>query len=180
MSRATSSAPLVNSGTAGNAALRRERTEGDDVRFIRSLPLDVYPSTPTLSFAGARYTSRYLQFVPVEWYGEKTDPATPLGHVYLQYPTQHQEALYAKYADGIPFLDIGNRYLLPATQYVPSALAGLTWAQVGAAMHNPATAVGTDIDGAANIITAAICQLTKNQPADVCTSAGVTAAHGSI
>ncbi len=150
------------------------------LHFIRSSPTDVYPSTPTLTFDGASYTSKYLQFVPVEWYGEKPDPATPLGHVYIQHPTQQQEALYAKYADGIPFVDIGNRYVLPATQYLPSALAGLTWAQVAAAMHNPASPVGKDIDSAANIITAAICRLTRDQPAGVCTSAGVTAASRSI
>jgi len=150
------------------------------LHFIHSSPTDVYPSTPTLTFDGARYTSKYLDFVPVEWYGEKEDPATPLGHVYLQHPAEQQQALYAKYGDGIPFVDIGNRYTLPAAQYLPSALAGLTWAQVAAAMHNPASPVGKDIDGAASIITAAICRLTKNQPAGVCTSAGVMAASGSI
>lgn len=151
------------------------------LRFIRSSPLDSYPNTPTLTFAGAHYTSKYLQFVPVEWYGEKPDPATPLQHVYFQHPTRPEETLFARYAGGaIPFVDIGNRYILPATQYVPSALAGLSWAQVAAAMHNPASAVGRDIDGAANVITAAICHLTKNQPAGVCSSAGVTAASKSI
>jgi hypothetical protein len=151
------------------------------LRFIHSSPLDSYPNTPTLTFADARYTSRYLQFVPVEWYGEKPDPATPLQHVYFQHPTQQEVTLFAKYAGGaIPFVDIGNRYVLPDTQYVPSALAGLSWAQVAAAMHNPASAVGKDIDGATNVMTAAICRLTKNQPAGVCDSAGVTAAHGSI
>ncbi len=151
------------------------------LRFIHSSPLDSDPNTPTLTFAGARYASTYLQFVPVEWYGEKPDPATPLQHVYLQHPTQQEETLYAKYAGGaIPFVDIGNRYVLPATQYLPSALAGLSWAQVAAAMHNPASAVGKDIDGAANVMTAAICQLTKNQPAGVCTSGGVTTASRSI
>jgi thiol-disulfide isomerase/thioredoxin len=150
------------------------------LHFIHSSPLDVYPSTPTLTFASASYASKYLAFVPVEWYGEQTDPATPLGHVYLQHPAQQQEALFAQYADGIPFVDIGNRYVLPATQYVPSALAGLTWAQVAAAMRNPASPIGKDIDRAANIISAAICRLTKNQPAGVCTSAGVTGASRSV
>ena len=162
------------------AALSRFGTLAE-LRFIRSSPLDSYPNTPTLTFASAHYTSKYLQFVPVEWYGEKPDPATPFQHVYFQHPTQQEKTLFAKYAGGaIPFVDIGNRYVLPATQYVPSALAGLSWAQVAAAMHNPASSVGKDIDGAANVITAAICRLTKNQPAGVCSSAGVTAASKSI
>ncbi len=151
------------------------------LRFIHSSPADVYPSTPTLTFADAGYASKYLRFVPVEWYGEKADPATPFAHVYLQHPTPQEQALFARYSGGsIPFVDIGNRYLVPSAQYVPSALAGLTWAQVAAAMHDPASAIGRDIDGAANMITAAICTLTGNQPASVCTSAGVAAAGKSI
>jgi Domain of unknown function (DUF929) len=149
--------------------------------LIHSSPADVYASTPTLSFAKASYTSKYLAFVPVEWYGEATDASTPFGHVYLQHPTAQEQALFAKYGDSaIPFLDIGNRYILPQVQYIPSALAGLTWTQVAAAMHDPSSPIAKDIDGAANIITAAICTLTHGQPAGVCHSAGVQAAAGSI
>ncbi|MGO8957505.1 MAG: DUF929 family protein [Streptosporangiaceae bacterium] len=151
------------------------------VHFIYSSPTDVYPSTPTLSFYGSRYVSKYLTFVPVEWYGEKPDPGTPFRHVYLQFPTQQQVALFARNAGGsIPFVDIGNRYHLPEAQYLPSALAHLSWAQVAAAMHEPVSPVGKDIDGAANMITAAICTLTNGQPRNVCTSAAVAAASRSI
>ena len=151
------------------------------IRFIRSSPDDVYPQTPTLSFYGASYASKYLDFAPVEWYGEKQDPSTPLRHVYLQHPTAQQIALFAEFAgDAIPFVDIGNRYVVPQTQYLPSALAGLSWAQVAAAMHDPASTVGKDIDGAANMISAAICKLTGGKPRNVCASAGVAAASSSI
>jgi hypothetical protein len=145
--------------------------------FIHSSTTDVYPGTPTLSFEKARYTSRYLAFVPVEWYGEKTDPHTPFGHVYLQHPTRQQVALFDRYSGGsVPFVDIGNRYLVPQAQYLPADLAGLTWAQVAAAMRNPSSTLARDIDGAANKLTAAICTLTNGQPGTVCASAGVTAA----
>ena len=116
------------------------------LHFIHSSPTDVYPSTPTLSFYRSRYASKYLSFVPVEWYGEKPDPSTPYRHVYLQQPTPQEAALFARYSAGIPFVDIGNRYLLPQVQYVPSALANLSWAQVAAAMRHPSSAVGRDID----------------------------------
>jgi hypothetical protein len=140
------------------------------LHFIHSSPTDVYPSTPTLSFYKSRYTSKYLAFVPVEWYGEKQAS-------YLQHPTPQQQALFAKYSGGsFPFLDIGNQYILPQAQYLPSDLAHLSWAQVAAAMRDPSSPVGKDIDGAANIITAAICKVTHGQPRNVCTSAGVTAA----
>jgi len=149
--------------------------------LIHSSPTDIYANTPTLSFAKASYASKYLAFVAVEWFGEAADPGTPFGHVYLQQPTVQQQALFAKYGGGaIPFVDIGNRYFLPQVQYLPSALASLSWTQVAAALHDPPTAVAKDIDGAANIITAAICALTNGQPGGVCHSAGVKAAAGSI
>jgi hypothetical protein len=149
--------------------------------LIHSSPTDIYADTPTLSFAKASYASKYLAFVPVEWFGEAADASTPFGHVYFQQPTAQEQTLFAKYGGGsIPFVDIGNRYVLPQVQYVPSALAGLSWTQVAAAMHDPSSAVANDIDGAASIITAAICTLTNGQPGGVCHSVGVQAAVGSI
>jgi hypothetical protein len=149
--------------------------------LIHSSPSDTYPNTPTLSFANARYSSKYLAFVPVEWYGEAVDPHTPFGHAYFQQPTAQQQALFARYGgNSIPFVDIGNRYLLPEVQYVPSDLAGLSWTQVAAAMRDPSSTQAKDIDGAVNVITAAICTLTHGQPGGVCHSAGVTAATASI
>jgi thiol-disulfide isomerase/thioredoxin len=151
------------------------------LHFIHSSPADVYASTPTLTFYASSYTSRYVAFVPVEWYGEAADPSTPFGHVYLQHATAQQTALFSRYAGGsFPFVDVGNQYLVPQAQYLPSDLAGLSWAQVAAAMHDPSSRVGQDIDGAANMITAAICTMTHGQPSAVCTSAGVAAARGSI
>jgi Domain of unknown function (DUF929) len=149
--------------------------------LIHSSPADSYASTPTLSFEKAHYSSRYLSFVPVEWFGEAADPGTPFGHAYLQQPTAQQQALFARYGGGsIPFVDIGNRYLLPQVQYTPSVLAGLSWAQVAAAMRDPSSPIARDVDGAANVITAAICTLTHGQPGGVCHSAGVKAAAGSL
>jgi thiol-disulfide isomerase/thioredoxin len=148
------------------------------VSFIHSSPTD--GDIPTLSFYKSSYTSKYLTFSPVEWFGEADDPSTPFGHVYLQQPTAQEAALFARYANGsIPFLDIANRYVLPQTQYSPDDISGLTWAQIATAMQDPSSHVATDIDGAANTLTAAMCTLTHGQPGGVCTSAGVKAAAGS-
>ena len=149
------------------------------LHFIHSSPTDVYANTPTLSFYKSGYTSRYLAFVPVEWYSEQADASTPTGYGYLQRPTPQQAAVFSRYGGSFPFVDIGNRYLVPEAQYIPSALAGLSWAQVAADMRDPSSPVGRDIDGAANMITAAICKLTHGQPASVCSSAGVRAADHS-
>jgi len=150
-------------------------------KFIHSSPTDAYPSTPTMSFYKSSYTSKYVAFEPVELYSEKQDSASPTGYASLQRPTPEQTALIDRYSGGaIPFVDIGNRYVVTGAQYLPSALANMTWAQVAAAMRDPSSAVARDIDGAANMITAAICKLTHGQPAGVCNSPGVKAAEASI
>jgi Domain of unknown function (DUF929) len=150
-------------------------------KFIHSSPTDVYPNTPTMSFYKSSYTSKYVAFVPVEWYSEKPDSATPTGYAYLQRPTPKQAALFNSYSGGgFPFVDIGNRYVVTGVQYLPSTLANMTWAQVAAAMRDPSSPVARDVDGAANMITAAVCKLTHGQPASVCNSAGVRAAAASI
>lgn len=149
------------------------------LRFIHSAPDD--GNIATLSFYRSGFASRYIAFVPVEVYGEASDPATPLGHVYLQRPTAAEASLFARYAGGgIPFLDVANRYLLPGLSFQPSDLAGLSWSQIAAAMHNPDRPVAGEIDGAANVITAGICAVTRGRPASVCRSSGVAQASGSL
>jgi hypothetical protein len=148
------------------------------VSFIHSSPTD--GDIPTMTFSKSSYTSKYLTFTPVEWYGEADDASTPFGHVYLQQPTAQETALFNRYAGGsIPFLDIGNRYVLPATQYSPQDISGLSWAQIAKDMQDPSSSVAKDIDGAANRLTAAMCTLTHGQPGGVCTSTGVKAAESA-
>ena len=47
---------------------------------------------------------------------------------------------------------------------------------IGAALTDPSSALTKAVIGGANLTTARICQTTGNKPANVCTSAGVTAA----
>jgi hypothetical protein len=154
------------------------------LRLIHSTSSDIYPNTPTLSFYKSSYTSKYVQFTPVEWFGLKDNGVT------LQQRTPAEAALMAKYdavpyvaardAGAYPFLDIGNQYLDIGSQYLPTTLANLTWAQVAADIRNPSGSVAQGVDGAANSITAAICKITKDAPAAVCNSAGTKAGAGSL
>jgi thiol-disulfide isomerase/thioredoxin len=140
---------------------------------IHSSSTDVYPSTPTLTFLGSHYTSKYLTFTPVETQGltEGTN---------LQTPTSAENKLFAKYdyppyvqssEDGaIPFLDLGGKYLIHGAQYNPQILQGKTWAEVAAALSDKSSSIAQGADGAANILTAAICKVTNNQPSSACTS----------
>jgi hypothetical protein len=151
------------------------------LRGIHSSATDVYPSQPTLTFYKSTYTSKYLAFVPVETNTE--NPQTP-----LQRLTPAEQALLARYdappyvqadsSGAIPFIDIGNRYLIYGAQYNPQVLQGHTWAQVAAALHDPASPIAQGAGGAANMITAAICKLTGNQPARVCASPVISRIQG--
>jgi len=150
---------------------------------IHSSSTDVYPSTPTLTFYGSHYTSKYLTFTPVETAG-LTDGST------LQTPTSAQSKLFSKYdyppyisaseQGAIPFIDLGGKYLIHGAQYNPQVLAGKTWAEVAAALSDKSTAIAQGADGAANILTATICKLTSNQPSSVCSSATITSLQGKL
>jgi Domain of unknown function (DUF929) len=135
---------------------------------------EVYPNTATWTFANAHFTSKYLTFTPVELNTNVPDPATG-GYTTLQTPTAAQQALLSKYDaaynGAIPFIDYGNRYLSVGASYDPGVLKGLTWSQIAADLHNPASPVAKAVLGTANYMTAAICRLTGDQPASACTPA---------
>jgi thiol-disulfide isomerase/thioredoxin len=145
------------------------------LRGIHSSSTDTDPNTPTVTFYKSKYTSKYLVFSPVETTTENRN--TP-----LQTPTAQQQAIWQKYdsAGNIPFIDFGNKYLISKVTYDPAVLQGKTWAQVASALNDKTSAIAKGADGAANMITAAICKLTGNQPSNVCTSSTITNLQGQL
>jgi thiol-disulfide isomerase/thioredoxin len=143
------------------------------LRGIHSSSTDVYPNTATLTFYRAKYTSSYLVFSPVE--------NQDINHKLLQKTTPAQQAIWNKYdpTNGYPFIDFGNRFIA-GTTYNPQVLHGLTWSQIAADLHNPSSPVAQGVNGSANLFTAAICRLTGNAPANVCTAAPVSTLEGRI
>ncbi|HWG11864.1 MAG TPA: DUF929 family protein [Streptosporangiaceae bacterium] len=141
---------------------------------------DEFPNTATWTFYKSSYTSKYLTFSSVE---EQTNKLASGGQTYttLQTPTSAQEALLNKYdappyvsaqsKGAIPFIDIGNKYMISGASYSPQLLQGKTWSQIATALKNPSSPIAKAIDGTANYITAAICKVTGNQPASACTPA---------
>jgi len=144
---------------------------------IHSSGSDVYPNTATLTFYKSSYTSKYLNFTSVEV--QKVDRSA------LQNPTTQQNQIWAQYEPdpstrGYPFIDFGNKYLIKAPIYNPQVLAGKSWAQIAAALKDPSSPIAQGAIGAANYITAAICKLTGNQPANVCTAAPIPALQAHL
>jgi hypothetical protein len=148
------------------AALARFGTF-QDLRLSTSSSTDVYPDTATLSFHGSRYDSQYLEFSPVE---TRTRDGQP-----LDTPTALQEQLMRAHdpAGSIPFVDLGNRYVALGSGYRPGVLAGKGWDEIGAALKDPSSPISRAVIGNANYLTAAICQLTDQEPVSVCQSATI-------
>jgi hypothetical protein len=157
-------------------ALSRFGTLSTPLKGIHSSSTDTDPNTATLTFYKSSYSSKYLTFTPVENEDRNRNQLQPL--------TTAQNALWAKYQPdpstrGYPFIDIGNRYMLSVI-YNPQVLQGLTWSQIASSLSKPDSAVAKGINGAANVITAAICKTTGGQPGNVCSSAGVQAAASHL
>ncbi|HEX3512763.1 MAG TPA: DUF929 family protein [Trebonia sp.] len=137
---------------------------------------DADPNTPTWTFYGSTYTSNYINFTSVEEtknYRTGNTTNTSVNYVTLQTPTAAEETIGQSYdpQGSIPFIDLGNKYVQVGnlSPLSPTLLAGKTWAQVGAAMNDPSSAIGQAEIGNANYMTAGICKLTNNLPATACT-----------
>jgi Domain of unknown function (DUF929) len=139
-----------------------------------------YPNTPTWTFHGSTYTSKYLTFTPVESETNIPDKASG-GYTALETPTKDQTALLTKYdvppyvpsgsQGAIPFIYFGGKYIIAGASYSPQVLAGLSWSKIASEVkNNPSSDVAKAVVGTANYITAAICKMTGNQPASACTS----------
>ncbi|GHO52324.1 DUF929 family protein [Ktedonobacter robiniae] len=125
----------------------------------------------TFSFHGAKYTSQYIDFVPVE-----TEDNTGKA---LDTPTTEQRKLVDTYdappyvganeKGSIPFLLVDKVAISSGSFYPPQQLLNLSYQDVANDLKDPNSDVSKGIIGAANYLTTAICRATNNQPANVCT-----------
>jgi uncharacterized protein DUF929 len=132
----------------------------------KSAATDIFPNTATLSFRAAQYHSSQLTLQTTELTdnaGRALQAATTLDR---QLIGQYDVPPYVNSADqsgAVPFLDIGNRYILAGAQFDPQVLAGLSATQIAADLRDPSSPVAQAIDGSANVIIAAINQVLHNQ-----------------
>jgi hypothetical protein len=165
-----------------------------------SSAFEVFPRTPTFSFDGAVYHSRYVSFSAVEEYGQALTATAPAGFPPLHSLAPWQKALLRRYddpgtpaggsgngtgADGaatLPFVDLGNRTVVvgAAIGFSPAALDGSSMTQIASDLSDPTNPVALAVLGAANILTAALCTITDGQPTSVCTSSGVRAGAAQL
>lgn len=155
---------------------------------------DVYGGTQTFSFHGATYSSPYLVFNGYEMYSNQIDPALNPAYYYsLDKLPKSVSALFAKYdqpkyipgmtsasALAFPFMSVGNQYAVSGAQFTPALLNKLSRENIAAGLSTAASPITDAIVASANYLSAAICKLTHNRPATVCTSSGVVAASKGL
>lgn len=146
---------------------------------------DVFPSTPTLSFHGATFSSPYVSFTGIE---TTTNKKEGNGYEPLDTPSAEDAKLvnaynkppYVSSGGAIPFIDVGGTYVSSGATYSPQLLADKTQEQIAAALKDPSSDIAKSVVGSANLFSAAICRTTGGKPAAVCTSSGVTKAAAQL
>jgi hypothetical protein len=150
-----------------------------------SSSVDVYPNTSTFTFSpslygGSLYTSSYIDFVAVETQGNQRDASG--NYPVLQTPTTEQQQLLTTYdappyttqdqAGSIPFVDIANQYIAVGLSqgFSPQDLQGLQWQDIATSLADSSSTVAKGIIGTSNYMTAGICMVTHQQPANVCST----------
>jgi hypothetical protein len=58
--------------------------------------------------------------------------------------------------------------MISGSSYRPQVQHGKAQTQIAAALSDPNTAIAKAVDGTANLITAALCELTNGEPGAVC------------
>jgi hypothetical protein len=130
--------------------------------LTKSSATDIYPNTATLSFRTARYRSAELTLSTTELTDNVGHPLQPQTQLDARLIGTYDVPPYVNSVDqsgAVPFLDIGNQYILAGAQYDPQVLAGLSAAQIASQLGTPSSPVAQAIDGSANVIIAAIDQV---------------------
>jgi len=133
---------------------------------------DIFPGTPSVTFAHTRYQSPYLTMQAVEREGNTLDASgryPPLQHL-----TPTQEAVFRRYdpSGAIPFLLIGGRYVLVGSPFSPAVLQRLDWRNIAAQLPGGTTPAARAILNAGNEISAAICAVNGDHPTAICQNDG--------
>jgi hypothetical protein len=146
---------------------------------------EAFPGTKTFSFYGSTYSSPYFVFTPVETH---TNQPSANGYGTLQNPTPQQQQLFQTYdvppytqeAGAIPFINFANRYIVVGASFNPQVLQGKSMTAIAGSLADPGSDVAQNVGGTANLLTAAICQITNNQPGNVCNDPTITAAKAKL
>ncbi len=134
-----------------------------NLHVTHSSSTDIDPNTPTWTFYGSNYTSRYVTFTPVE----EADP----NHRALQTPTAAQNQLFTTVGGGsYPFVYLNGKVVLTGTGFLPQRLAGLSFQQAATQIARGTSTLANAVDANAGALVSDVCHITGGAPASVCSS----------
>jgi hypothetical protein len=147
---------------------------------VYSSSTDIYPDLASWSFVGARYSSPYFNFEPTEL--SSSVPDDQGGFQPLQAMSTAQKAAYGQFDPQqlLPFVDIGDQYVTVGASASPAALEGLSLEQIGSSLDNPLSPVAQAVDGSANYLIAALCQLVHGGGPAICSTATTSEALAAM
>lgn len=165
------------------AALSRFGTFRNTLYSTQSGANEAFPSTPTFTFDGTHYHSKYLSAMLVEHYGDEKNGAGT-AYAVLEHLSPKVKALLGKYdrqtpgaPDGVvPFVDVANKAVVAGGEFSPSVLQQLSMNQIATGLIDPKDPATQAIVASANYLSAVICQADGRRPVRVCTGVGVSAA----
>jgi hypothetical protein len=140
---------------------------------IQSSSNDIDANTNTFTFHKSSYTSQYIDLSTNEIEDRAQQPLQKMSTQVTNIFTKWNTSPYTTTAGQFPFIDIGGVFSLYSTSYNPADLANLSWNQIAAKLSDPNDKVTKDIVGNANILTAATCIATGDQPSSVCSSSTI-------
>jgi hypothetical protein len=169
------------------AALSRFGTFGDTLYASQSGSNEAFPNTPTFTFDGTRYRSKYLTATLVEHYGDQKNGAGT-AYAVLEPLTPEESALLAKYdrrtsgspGGVVPFVDVGNEAVVAGGEFSPSVLQQLNVNEIATGLADPEDPATQAIVASANYLSAVLCHADGGLPTRVCTSTGVGAAVSAL
>jgi hypothetical protein len=156
-------------------------------QIVTSSTTDVDPGLKSWSFLGSAFVGHSVSFHPAEIYSSiPTHQANAYGYEPLQHLTPLQKAAFDTYDnqahDGgaLPFIDIGNRYILVGASADPGVLQGLSLDQIAADLSQRSSPVAQAVDSAANYLIAALCAVTDSPRPAICSASFVGPAQARM
>ncbi|HEU0197332.1 MAG TPA: DUF929 family protein [Nevskiaceae bacterium] len=139
-----------------------------DLKATRSSSTDIDANTPTFSFVGAKYTSRWLDFEAVETADRHQRPLEKPSKAQMDRFKRFDRPPYTNYPGSIPFLDINDQWIQVGSPVNPGLMKGLDWFGIAAQLDAGKGPLWAGVLGEADRLTRTLCKLTKGQPAKTC------------
>ena len=136
-----------------------------NLSYMQSSSTDVYADSPTFSFYGSTYTSKYIVFQGYEQEDRNQNPQQTVPSNYT--------AVFQQFGSSYPFIDFANKYVASGSFYFPDQLDGKNWTQI-IQLLSSSNVLSNEVVTAANAMTAAICKVTPNALSSVCGNSSIT------